>query len=293
MSVAYLASNAETAARPRRPRQIWLLAAAIGIAAPAQAAVQVIAVPSGPTNIVFDGLNGYGGSLVVSASLPVSLFYAANKPGAFALSGNNITGLLDIGFTVSASAPRNFYPFVDPFVKQSGAREGASWAGTLDTLTIRLTIPNGGTPITLLSLTTTAPGARFFLDDFLTYQTNGRGLKLEQIFGGSERHNGRIQAGNCHISFCTLGSPESFTLQSDLLRLGETIQPGSFKGLVVNLRDADAGFTSGPNGPFSVPFGILAFASAVPEPATWTMMVLGFGLIGHGLRRRNMKYSGV
>ena len=27
-------------------------------------------------------------------------------------------------------------------------------------------------------------------------------------------------------------------------------------------------------------------ASAVPEPATWTMMLAGFGLVGFGMRRR-------
>ena len=28
------------------------------------------------------------------------------------------------------------------------------------------------------------------------------------------------------------------------------------------------------------------FSSAVPEPATWAMMMLGFGMVGYGLRRR-------
>ena len=28
-------------------------------------------------------------------------------------------------------------------------------------------------------------------------------------------------------------------------------------------------------------------SAAVPEPATWAMMLAGFGLIGSGMRRRN------
>uniref|UniRef100_UPI0035CA2869 PEPxxWA-CTERM sorting domain-containing protein n=1 Tax=uncultured Sphingomonas sp. TaxID=158754 RepID=UPI0035CA2869 len=34
-----------------------------------------------------------------------------------------------------------------------------------------------------------------------------------------------------------------------------------------------------------------AFAPAVPEPATWGMMILGFGLIGGALRRRKSTVS--
>ena len=33
------------------------------------------------------------------------------------------------------------------------------------------------------------------------------------------------------------------------------------------------------------------FATAVPEPATWGMMILGFGLVGGSLRRRKTKVS--
>jgi PEP-CTERM motif len=34
-------------------------------------------------------------------------------------------------------------------------------------------------------------------------------------------------------------------------------------------------------------FDNLAFSSAIPEPATWAMMILGFGLVGGSLRRTN------
>ncbi len=32
-------------------------------------------------------------------------------------------------------------------------------------------------------------------------------------------------------------------------------------------------------------------SSAVPEPATWAMFILGFGVLGYGLRRRNAQVS--
>ena len=42
--------------------------------------------------------------------------------------------------------------------------------------------------------------------------------------------------------------------------------------------------TSGGNAAFS---GNLSFASAIPEPATWMMMLLGFAGIGFTMRRKN------
>eukprot|EP01041_Mallomonas_annulata_P030223 gene30223-52331_t len=34
-----------------------------------------------------------------------------------------------------------------------------------------------------------------------------------------------------------------------------------------------------------------SFADAVPEPATWAMMILGFGLVGSQVRRRRLKLA--
>jgi hypothetical protein len=38
---------------------------------------------------------------------------------------------------------------------------------------------------------------------------------------------------------------------------------------------------------------LIATNSAVPEPGTWTMMLLGFGAIGYCMRRRKVGYGGV
>ena len=45
---------------------------------------------------------------------------------------------------------------------------------------------------------------------------------------------------------------------------------------------------NGENGSRSWQFGIgsISFSNAVPEPATWAMMVAGFGLVGFAVRRR-------
>ena len=41
-------------------------------------------------------------------------------------------------------------------------------------------------------------------------------------------------------------------------------------------------------------FGADSFGAAVPEPATWAMMIVGFGLAGSAIRRRErvMKVQG-
>lgn len=41
--------------------------------------------------------------------------------------------------------------------------------------------------------------------------------------------------------------------------------------------------TTGGNGSYS---GALSFATAVPEPAVWSLLVLGFGVAGYAMRRR-------
>jgi len=33
--------------------------------------------------------------------------------------------------------------------------------------------------------------------------------------------------------------------------------------------------------------------AAVPEPATWTMMILGFGAVGYGMRKRKIAFNGL
>ncbi|QNN66297.1 PEP-CTERM sorting domain-containing protein [Sphingomonas rhizophila] len=38
---------------------------------------------------------------------------------------------------------------------------------------------------------------------------------------------------------------------------------------------------------FNLPVGAAPSVGAVPEPGTWAMMLMGFGAIGFGMRRKN------
>jgi hypothetical protein len=64
---------------------------------------------------------------------------------------------------------------------------------------------------------------------------------------------------------------------------GLNVGPGSFTLTV-------QGTPGTQNGSFG---GTLAFAaaSAVPEPSTWAMMLIGFGAVGYSMRRRKVGYQ--
>ena len=59
--------------------------------------------------------------------------------------------------------------------------------------------------------------------------------------------------------------------------------------LKVGMNTITVSGTSGYKGVTSAAFGgTLSFGNAVPEPATWALMLLGIGGIGAGMRRRNV-----
>jgi hypothetical protein len=65
---------------------------------------------------------------------------------------------------------------------------------------------------------------------------------------------------------------------------------GTFTGLyptVASLKGKPATFSYADYQPLGGLVSGRAFISAVPEPTTWAMMIVGFGVIGGGLRRRS------
>jgi hypothetical protein len=83
-----------------------------------------------------------------------------------------------------------------------------------------------------------------------------------------------------------------FTLNYYAMDLCHPITAGAFCHQVDRLRSFSIFGTAGSDQviPYEVTFGEAA-PRAVPEPATWAMMILGFGLVGGALRRRKLEIT--
>jgi hypothetical protein len=116
-------------------------------------------------------------------------------------------------------------------------------------------------------------------------------LKTDNIVGTGRNATaaGNIDLGPIFINGISIprtSSPsnlasETFTISSQLLNQGlNTVSVG---GNVISL----VGGTAQYSGSVS-----LAAASAVPEPTTWAMMLVGFGAVGYSMRRK-LSYTGI
>lgn len=123
-----------------------------------------------------------------------------------------------------------------------------------------------------------------FADEFLIDTGASAGLfsaTISSIASGNP-------ASNIDFSSVTINGTEFDIVQLGMIEfraIQNLIVPGGLQTLLVS-------GTSGGNGSYS---GTLAFeVAAVPEPATWAFMILGFGAIGGAMRRQrkaNVKVS--
>ena len=84
------------------------------------------------------------------------------------------------------------------------------------------------------------------------------------------------------------GLPLIFTPVSSLLTVGDTY---TYTQSVTLLASEAIGFGVGNRGSYNNDSFGVNFSATVPEPATWAMMIGGFGLVGGALRRRRHQPS--
>lgn len=170
------------------------------------------------------------------------------------------SAVVDDGFTITLNSPAHFL-----------------------STTNQLNIAGNGTAVLFLAdfgtwtLTETAPSVAGF--DFLSLDVGGS-FKNQIISRSADSVTfvgTRVRGGT--VSF-------NFKLNPSVMDLTNVLLPGRFVGLssvefVPTIND-----NQGVNNFGFVVDNLVVKAAAVPEPASWALMVSGFGLVGAMLRRR-------
>lgn len=148
----------------------------------------------------------------------------------------------------------------------------------------------------------------------VTFQSSTDRLMIGNFGGGNAlcAFDGNGCTGTLSVSFANGANALRFTYSGDDVADSDVLYEGESNVLAFSgrhLTDGDpatageVGFNFrnilfmaiGSNDPGGVAFNSFSFTptvtAGVPEPATWAMMIAGFGLIGAGLRRRAVKVT--
>ncbi|PZQ61810.1 MAG: hypothetical protein DI544_04100 [Sphingomonas taxi] len=146
---------------------------------------------------------------------------------------------------------------------------------------------------TNVPITETVPG--YYTGTFTTSKTNtGSGtISFSDNYEFTVPTTGTVGASIISLSFDKLLTLTKVTLNGTLL----TISP-SAGGIIYSATGPTQLSSTNPQKLLvegtlapsttgaSTYTGNIAFRSAVPEPATWALMILGFGVVGYAMRRR-------
>ncbi|MBB6226446.1 hypothetical protein FHS79_000600 [Polymorphobacter multimanifer] len=153
---------------------------------------------------------------------------------------------------------------------------------------VATTIPQGAQAVPLLFTLEGSRNASFTLDSmpapssFTSLQTNF--TNVSGTFNGVETTASLINFGRSDGIF----SAAALNIQAPGLGFTQFVGPVIFGGTTQNPTFAPGTFTlnSLVSGRSVLTISAIA-AGAVPEPASWAMLIAGFGLVGASMRRRN------
>ena len=146
-------------------------------------------------------------------------------------------------------------------------------------------LPTGATGVTL-NIT------GFAADDRAVLKLNGNVIDSTGIFGpGLGSFVFTSGGSNDPYTFITGGRPEQAFQPQNINITSGFLTGANTLSFIINDTGAgiSGGLTNGPAGPTAYNFaGSVSFSQAVPEPATWALMLLGFGVIGFAMRKRSI-----
>lgn len=153
-------------------------------------------------------------------------------------------------------------------------------------------------PVSPLSATLTIDGITHAISGIYSgkaFQSNGPSDQISHFAShnvGTELHGERLAIEN----FIWSGVNNIVDTHDYTTPLNYTLQPGDFGGGGFILHHRDNGnFVRYAIGDFRTETVIIAAVTtdAVPEPATWAMMIVGFGLVGGAMRRKRTVTAGI
>ena len=237
-------------------------------------------------------------SLITSASALPSNVTASAIPGALAAGASGVAAFTlstATAGTVNGTGQLNFTSHDGELSDVALTSKGLSFSGTVTELANAAlfkaagsgSFTGSGTSYTL-DLGSLASGSGSYSDNLGVGNTNG-GFAYSELLGGSFAQGAGTGYSFSGANFAGIAGGQQQA--GDLLSFDTTgLSAGSYsKTITLNAYSSYAGLADRTLAPITLTISALVTGGAVggvPEPASWAMMLAGFGLVGTAVRRR-------
>lgn len=228
----------------------------------ALAAAILLSIPAGANAASFVSANGINGSVTLQSGSPLAftILYDGWGGGPSAHLINGLSGRIDFRFVGTQNSGRTYAFEYDLFNMSAATSEIRAFGFDIDR-TAGLKVTTGAQDLfdlPVLNPNGTVPSEFGSVDFCLKIDGN----KNNCASGKSGIAAGGSASGNLFLNYSY--APASVTLDRFFVR---------YQG-VSGLAGADSGISSA-----------IGRGMAVPEPATWLMLIAGFGIVGSAIRR--------